>query len=98
MQDIIPITGTVVDVAPDVNGDDVMYPHVVIRRKADGTLQEFINVYAVFEVAGLIDLNASGHFIFWQRADECRLAFFYSDTGARAVDYGVVREYLEALT
>ena len=93
---IVPITGTVVEVAPDVCGDDVMYPRVVIRKE-DGSLREFAPVHAVYEVAGLIAANANGHFIFWQRPTEWRLAFCYRHSGARAIDFDAVREYLEEI-
>jgi len=76
-----------VEVGPDeCDVHDVFYPCIVIRKE-DGTFQEFAPVRAVYEVAGLIEANASGHFIFWQRPTECLLAFFYSDRGARAVDF-----------
>jgi hypothetical protein len=92
---IVPITGTIVEVAPDVcDVQDVIYPLVVIRKE-DGTFQEFAPVHAIYEVAGLIEANAAGHFIFWRRPNEWRLAFCYRHNGARAVDFDAVREYLE---
>jgi len=92
---IVPITGTVVEVAPDECAPrDVIFPLVVIRKE-DGTLQRFAPVHAVYEVAGLVEANADGHFIFWRRPTEWRLAFCYRHNGARAVDFDAVREYLE---
>jgi len=94
--EIVPITGTVVEVEPDVCGDDAMFPRVVIRKE-DGTFREFAPVHAVYEVAGLIEAKADGHFIFWKRPTEWWLAFCYRHSNARAVDFDAVREYLEGV-
>jgi hypothetical protein len=55
-------------------------------------------VCALPELAGFLQQDASGAFIFLNVADGCRLCFAYSDDGPRGVDFDAVRGYLEQLT
>lgn len=94
--EILPVVGTVVAVGPVELADrDTTYRQVVIRDH-DGAMREFTAVCAIPEISGLLQTEASGHFLFWSGPMECRLAFVYRDDGARAVDFDAVREYLDA--
>jgi hypothetical protein len=95
---MVPVIGTVVEVAPVVlDTHDTSYANVVIRRE-DGGFQEFGDVHAIPELSGFVQPKASGVFLFLSGPDECRLVFFYSDDGPRAVDFDAVRGYLEQLS
>jgi len=93
---IVPITGTVVEVAPDVCGDDVMYPRVVIRKE-DGTVREFAPVHAFYEMAGLIEANGADTSSFGSARPN---AGWRSSTATGAREQSIsnaVREYLELI-
>jgi hypothetical protein len=92
---MVPVNGTVVEVAPVVlDTHDTSYESVVIRKE-DGTFQEFEDLHAIPELSGFVQPKASGMFLFLNRPKGWRLAFFYSDDGPRAVDFDAMREYLE---
>ena len=93
---LVPINGTVVEVGPDENGlSDVTFAHVLIRQE-DGKLREFATVYAIYEVAGLVEPKGTGTFVFSDGPTECRLAFVFRDTGARAVDSEALYHHFES--
>jgi hypothetical protein len=92
---LVPINGTVVEVGPDEAGpEDTTFSHVIIRQE-DGRLREFATVYAIYEVAGLIEPNGTGTFVFLDSPTECRLAFVYRNTGARGVDSEALYHHFE---
>lgn len=90
---MVPVIGTVVEVGPEEAGpEDTTFSHILIRQE-DGQLREFAKVHALYEVAGLVEPEGGGTFVFLERADECRLAFVYRDSGARAVDFDAILFY-----
>jgi hypothetical protein len=91
---VIPVIGKVVAVSPSVEGDDTTFQYVAIEDES-GALRSFAPVCALPELAGFLEQDASGAFIFLSSPDGCRLCFAYSDLGPRAVDFDAVRGYLE---
>lgn len=92
---MIPIIGIIVAVGPiEFAPEDAIYQYIVIRKE-DGTCRDFAAVYAIPALAGLIERDAAGTFVFLDEPNECRLLFFYRDDGARAVDYDAVHAYLD---
>jgi hypothetical protein len=92
--EIIPVIGKVVAISPSVEGDDATFQYVTIERE-DGSARHFAPVCALPELAGFLEQDASGAFIFLNKPDGCRLCFAYSDDGPRACDFDAVRGYLE---
>jgi hypothetical protein len=95
--EIVPVIGKVVAVSPAVEGDETTFQYVTIERE-DGTARHFATVCALPELAGFLQQDASGAFIFLNSADGCRLCFAYSDDGPRGVDFDAVRGYMETIT
>jgi hypothetical protein len=95
--EMVPVNGTVVAVGPvELAPYDTTYQYVVIRQE-DGTVRDFAPVHAIPEVSGLVERNAGGSFLFWDRPDGCRLSFFYRDDGARAVDFDAILLFLDTI-
>jgi hypothetical protein len=92
--EIVPVIGKVVAVSPSVEGDDTTFQYVAICDES-GALRSFATVCALPELAGFLEQDASGAFVFLKGPDSCRLCFAYSDLGPRAVDFDAVRGYLE---
>jgi hypothetical protein len=87
-REVVPITGTIVEVGPDENGpSDMTFAHIVIRQEGGG-LREFAPVHAFYEVAGLVEAKGTGTF-------DCRLALVFRDTGTRAADFDALLLYFE---
>jgi hypothetical protein len=83
-----------VAVSPAVEGDDSTFQYVAIED-GSGALRSFAAVCALPELAGFLEQNTSGAFVFLNGPDSCRLCFAYSDLGPRGVDFDAVRGYLE---
>jgi hypothetical protein len=94
--EIVPVIGKVVAVSPSVEGDDTIFQYVAICDES-GALRSFAKVCALPELAGFLEQDASGAFVFLNAPDSCRLCFAYSDLGPRACDFDAVRGYLEQL-
>ena len=94
--EIVPVIGKIVAVSPSVEGDDATFQYVAIEDES-GALRSFATVCALPELAGFLQQDASGAFIFLNQPDGCRLCFAYSDHGPRGVDFDAVRGYLECL-
>jgi hypothetical protein len=92
--EIVPVIGKVVAVSPAVEGDDTTFQYLTIEQE-DGSARHFAPVCALPELAGFLEQDASGAFVFLNGPDSCRLCFAYSDDGPRAVDFAAMREYLE---
>lgn len=92
--EIVPVIGKIVAVSPSVEGDDATFQYVAICDES-GALRSFAAVCALPELAGFLQQDASGAFVFLNGPDGCRLCFVYSDNGPRAVDFDAVRGYLE---
>jgi hypothetical protein len=95
--EIVPVIGKVVAVSPSEEGDDAIFQYLTIEQK-DGSARHFAPVCALPELAGFLEQDASGAFIFLKKPDGCRLCFAYSDLGPRGVDFDAVRGYLEQAT
>jgi hypothetical protein len=94
---LIAINGTVEEIGPEEAGvEDTMLSYVVIRKE-DGRTRKFAPVRAIYEVAGLVEANGAGNFVFLTDDPESRLAFVYRDTGARAADTEALHFYFDAL-
>jgi hypothetical protein len=93
---IVPVIGKVVAVSPSEEGDDATFQYVAIED-GSGALRSFAAVCALPELAGFLQQDASGAFVFLSKPDGCRLCFAYSDLGPRGVDFDAVRGYLEQL-
>jgi hypothetical protein len=94
--EIVPVIGKVVAVSPSEEGDDAIFQYLTIEQK-DGSARHFAPVCALPELAGFLEQDASGTFVFLKKLDGCRLCFAYSDLGPRGVDFDAVREYLEQI-
>jgi hypothetical protein len=92
--EIVPVIGKIVAISPAVEGDDATFQYVAICDES-GALRSFANVCALPELAGFLEPDASGAFIFLNEPNGCRLCFAYSDNGPRGVDFDAVRGYLE---
>jgi hypothetical protein len=93
---IIPLNGKVVAVGPDENAPDhTTYSYITIEQQ-DGTARHFAMVRAIYEVAGLIERDVAGTFVFLESPGECRLSYVYCDSGARAADLEALHAYYEA--
>jgi hypothetical protein len=93
---LVPVNGTVVEVGPDEAApEDTTFSRVVIRQE-DGKLREFVAVRAIYAVAGLVERDGIGTFVFCNRPAECRLVFVYRDTGARAADCDALYIHFES--
>jgi len=93
---LVPINGTIVEVGPEEAGPrDTTFAHVVIRQE-DGGLREFKTVSAIYDVAGLTERDGVGTFVFLNSPPDCRLAFVFRDTGARAADMVALHVHFEA--
>jgi hypothetical protein len=92
--EIVPVIGKVVAVSPSVEGDDATFQYVAIEDES-GALRSFTPVHALPELAGFLEKDVSGAFVFLKKPDGCRLCFAYSDLGPRGVDFDAVRGYLE---
>lgn len=94
---LVAINGTVAEVGPEEAGvHDTTLSYVIIRPEA-GPVREFGPVHAIYEIAGLVEAKGAGNFVFLTSDTECRLAFVYRDTGARAVDTEALHFYFDAL-
>jgi len=94
-RELIPLVGKVVAVGPDENAPDgTTYSYITIERQ-DGTARHFATVCAIYEVAGLVERDAAGTFVFLVGPDECRLCFVYRDTGARHADCEALHVYFD---
>jgi hypothetical protein len=94
-RELIPLVGKAVAVGPDENGQDgTTYSYITIERE-DGTARHFATVQAIYEVAGLVERDAVGTFVFLTDPDECRLCFVYRDTGARHADCEALHLYFD---
>ena len=72
----------------ELGPEDASHAYIVIERE-DGTARHFGKVLAIPAVAGLIERDVAGTFLFLtDGTDECRLLFAYTETGARGVDCG----------
>src|ERR1700730_970704 len=93
--EIVPIVGKVVAVGPDENAPDhATYSYITIERQ-DGTARHFATVRAIYEVAGLVERDTSGTFVFLNGPDECRLGVVYRDHGARHADCEALNVYFD---
>jgi hypothetical protein len=93
-REIVPVIGKVVAVSPSVEGDDATFQYVAIEDES-GALRSFAPVHALSELAGFLERDSSGAFVFLNKPDGFRLCFAYSDLGPRGVDFDAVRGYLE---
>ena len=94
---LIAINGTVTEIGPEEAApEETTLSHVIIRQE-DGRVRKFAPVRAIYEVAGLVEAEGGGNFVFLDGPTECRLAFVYRDTGARAVDSEALHFYFDAL-
>jgi hypothetical protein len=94
--EIVPVIGKVVAVGPSEEGDDATFQYLTIEQ-GDGSARHFAPVCALPELAGFLEKDTSGTFVFLSKPDGCRLCFAYSDLGPRGVDFDAVRGYLEQL-
>jgi len=94
--EIVPVIGKVVAVSSAVEGDDTTFQYVTIERE-DGSARHFAPVCALPELAGFLQQDASGAYVFLNEPNGCRLCFAYSDDGPRGVDFDAVRGYLEQI-
>jgi|ERR1043166_1012293 hypothetical protein len=90
---VVSVIGKVVAVSPAVEGDDTTFRYVAICDQS-GALRSFVPVCALPELAGFLQQDASGAFIFLN-GPECRLCFAYSDDGPRGVDFDALRGFIE---
>jgi hypothetical protein len=95
--EIVPVIGKIVAISPSVEGDDTTFQYVAIEDES-GALRSFAKVCALPELAGFLEQDASGAYVFLNRPDGYRLCFAYSDDGPRGVDFDAVRGYLEEHT
>jgi hypothetical protein len=96
-REIAPVIGKVVAVSPTLEGPDETDFQYVAIEDASGALRSFAPVHTLPELAGFLQQDASGAYIFLNGPEGWRLCFAYSDDGPRGVDFDAVRGYLENL-
>jgi hypothetical protein len=70
--EIVPVIGKVVAVSSAVEGDDTTFQYVTIERE-DGSARHFAAVCALPELAGFLQQDAGGAYVFLNKPDGCVL-------------------------
>jgi hypothetical protein len=92
---VFPIIGTITAVGPSrLEKGGVLYRYLEISEKG-GKVRRLTIVRAVEDLASLIEKNAIGMFLFWERQGERRLWCVDRADGPKQVDFEAMRAYVQ---
>jgi hypothetical protein len=92
---VFPVVGTITAVGHSVlDKGGVLYRYIEICEKG-GKVRRLTIVRAVEELASLIEKDAIGMFLFWERQGERRLWCVDRADGPKQVDFEAMRAYVQ---
>ena len=95
---IIPVIGTITAIGPNnLDKGGVLYRYIEICEKG-GLTRRLRIVRAVEALASLIEQNAVGMFLFWERQGERWLWCVDRADGLKQVDFEAMRAYVQQRT